>query len=757
MSLLNPDIGAMTRGRLWIIPMLVGALVTIAIFGARLSKPAIIEDLSLLFSDIHMRQAPRLYDPDIPVRIIDIDDESIKRIGQWPWPRTVLAEMNDRLTNAEVAVIAYDVIFSEADRTSPENMIEVLKSNPAAAQSDFQGISDLKSHDTIYAESFERTRVVLGMFLLGNETDTIAPPKSGFSFSGASPAESLEAYRGLNVAIPELYDAALGSGSVSFQPDGDGIVRTAPLLGRVGEKIYPSLAMEALRVAQDASSYIIKSSDASNEWGAGSGGSPDMAALRVGNFEIPTTKDGKLLMYYTQPTNERLIPAWKILSDNPADRDWENQLPGNIIFVGTSSEGLKDIVTTPFRGGEPGVLVHAQVVEQVLQGEYIHKPYWIDVIELFGILFLGTLMTIVLPRLSAARGVILILFFGNAIYWTSYLAFTRYNYVIDAVYPLLSIILIYILITLTSFYLTESERSRIRGAFSLYLSPEMVKQVSENPDLLKLGGEEREISVLFLDIRSFSQISETMRPQDITVFLNKFLTPMTDILQSHEATIDKYIGDAIVAFWNAPVDDPEHEKNSARAVLEMQKELADLNARYRNQSEFRWPDTVKIGVGVNTGVCCVGNLGSEQRFSYSMIGDAANLASRIEGLTKQYRVSSLFGTATAKALTGFALLEADIVSVVGRQTPETIYLLAGDENVTSTAEFKQYKEIHNKFLIHYRAQEWGAAKVMIAQLMKLASPYNLEGYYQTFNQRIETFEVTPPPSDWQGIHIAENK
>jgi len=318
------------------------------------------------------------------------------------------------------------------------------------------------------------------------------------------------------------------------------------LLGRVGDKIYPSLAAESLRVAQDASSYILKSSDAANEWGV-RGGIPEMTALRVGNFEIPTTRDGKIIVYYTEPTDARLIPAWKILSDDPKDREWENILPGNIVFVGTSSEGLKDIVTTPFRGGEPGVLVHAQVVEQVLTGDFIYKPYWVDVIELFGILFLGVLMTLVLPRLSAARGVILILFFGNAIYWTSYLAFTRYNYVIDAVYPLLSIILIYVLITLTSFYLTETERSRIRGAFSLYLSPEMVKQVSENPDLLKLGGEEREISVLFLDIRSFSQISETMRPQDITIFLNKFLTPMTDILQSHEATIDKYIGDAIVA------------------------------------------------------------------------------------------------------------------------------------------------------------------------------------------------------------------
>ena len=208
----------------------------------------------------------------------------------------------------------------------------------------------------------------------------------------------------------------------------------------------------------------------------------------------------------------------------------------------------------------------------------------------------------------------------------------------------------------------------------MYLSPTMVKRVSEDPGLLSLGGEERDLSVMFVDVRSFSKISETMRPQDITLFLNKFLTPMTDIIQEMDGTIDKYIGDAIVAFWNAPLDDDDHQRKAAKTILKMQASLADLNAEYRNQNEFKWPDTVEMGLGVNTGICCVGNLGSEQRFSYSMIGDAANLASRIEGLTKQYGVSNLVGHTTVQASQDFAYIEADFVEVVGRVNPEHIYL-----------------------------------------------------------------------------------
>ena len=512
------NLGAMSRKRQWLAPTLVGTIITLLFLLANIAKPQAIERVSDLFFDSLQRQYPRQYNPDTPVRIIDIDDESIRRIGQWPWPRTVIADLNSRLADAGAGVIAYDIVFAEPDRTSPENIIEVLNRNPNATEA-LTGLADLKSHDNILAESFGETRVVTALFLLNSPTQDLPDPLQGFSTIGSSPAGHLENFRGAQFAIPELYEASSGAGSVTFRTGGDGVIRSAPLLGRIGDRMFPSLSAEALRVVQNASSFAIKSSNAFGELENKTTESPEMVTLRIGDFEVPTTADGKIVLHYTTPQPQRYIPAWKILSDNPADQDWGDKIAGHIVFIGTGSEGLKDLVTTSVRGGEPGVLVHAQVAEQIIQGDFIYKPYWSTAVEYFTIALLGLILTLTLPHLKAARGIILILFMGNSVYFASLYAFTKYNTLVDPVYSLLSILTSYVLITLTAFYMTESERSRIRGAFSLYLSPTMVKQVSENPDLLTLGGEEREISVLFLDIRSFSRISETMRPQNITCLL----------------------------------------------------------------------------------------------------------------------------------------------------------------------------------------------------------------------------------------------
>ena len=736
--------------------MFVGMIITCFFLLTNIAKPQSIERVGDLFFDSMQKQYPREYDPNTPVRIIDIDDESIRRIGQWPWPRTVVADLNSRLANAGAGVIAYDIVFSETDRTSPENIIEVLNRNPHAS-GELAGLSKLKSHDDILAESFAQTRVVTALFLLNTSAAAIPDPLQGFSTIGSSPVDKFENYQGGQFAIGKLYNASSGAGSVSFIPSGDGVLRSAPLVGRIGDRIFPSLSAEALRVVQDASSFAIKSSNANGELANKAAETADMVMLRIGAFEVPTTADGRIQIHYTKNHPERYIPAWKILSNAPEDQDWFDKIAGHIVFIGTGSEGLKDLVTTPMDRAEPGVLVHAQIVEQVIQGHFLYRPYWSGHVEYFTICFLGVILSLTLPHLKAAKGIILILIMGNAIYLGALYAFTKYKILLDPVYALLSIITSYVLITLTAFYRTESERAQIRGAFSLYLSPKMVKQVSENPDLLSLGGQEREISVLFLDIRSFSRISETMQPQDITEFLNRFLTPMTDILQAYEATIDKYIGDAIVAFWNAPMDDPVHEENAARAVLEMQNRLQDLNAEYRNQDAIRWPDNVRMGIGINTGICCVGNLGSKQRFSYSMIGDAANLASRIEGLTKQYGLSNLIGRATAEKLNEFALLEADIVSVVGRVQPEKIFILVGDERVAKTNEFKTLHAKHNEFLKAYRERKWEAAKSLCVTLGDLSTAYNIHQYYNILSDRISDYQAAPPPLDWQGIYIADTK
>jgi adenylate cyclase len=739
-----------------LIPTVLGVLITFGFYMANLAKPTAIEQLGNLLFDRYQRSAPREYDPATsPVRIIDIDNESLKRLGQWPWPRTTIAKLNDRLSAAGAAVIAYDIVFSEEDRTSPEHMVSVFENNPSSG-GDFANITELQSHDEILSKSFSKTQVIGGFFLIRSPSDR-HPMTGGFAWGGVDPKRYVANYAGAITPIPTLEKSLTGEGFLTIEPGGDGIIRVAPLIARIGDDYFRSLSLEALRAAYQAQSVIVRSSAGTEEFGSPKTDNPEVAFVIVGNSKIPTTNKGELQVYFSKPVPERYIPAWKILSDEIPMNEWSDRVAGQIVFVGTGADGLKDIKATPIRAAEPGVLIHAQVVEQVISGQYLRRPYWAGMLELTTILISGILLSLALPRLGAAKGVILSLVVLNAVFIASWVAFKNHQLLLNPIYPILAVISCYIVITLASFYLTETERSRIRNAFGMYLSPTMVKKVSDDPSQLSLGGEERNMTVLFLDIRGFSKISESMQPSEITTFLNIFLTPMTDILQDNLATIDKYIGDAIVAFWNAPLDDEQHEKNAAHSVMQMQEALEGLNQQYRNQDDVKWPDQVSVGIGLNTGICCVGNLGSKQRFSYSMIGDAANLASRIEGLTKQYKVSALIGNETANALDGHALLEADLIQVVGREAPERIFILVGEEKEAQTDAFQSLTETHTVFLSAYRSREWKKAQGLLPLLKEQSAPLLVDGYYDVMNDRIEHYKKTPPPKDWSGTYVATSK
>ncbi len=755
------------------IPSALGLLCLLAFYFANISKPRMVEQLGNLLFDRYQTWQPREYLPEVPVRIIDIDNKSLETIGQWPWPRTIVADLNDRLTEAGAAVIGYDIVFSEPDRTSPENMIGVLQNNPMAT-GDMSALKRLLPHDEILSQSFAKSNVVTGFFLVGESTRSSPTTSTGFTYSwdvkieengDVKEVENILDFKGAFAALPVLGKSAAGEGFVSFNPTGDGIIRTAPMVYKYNGKLYPSLSAEMIRTVQGAGAFQLKSSDGSGEIG---GWAKDryLSSMATGDFNWPISKNGGFQVYFTKPSSDlqkaRFISASTILDRSIPMENWSDRVAGNIVFIGTSAPGLKDIVTTPMRGGEPGVLAHAQITEQILgEGlvgkQILNRPYWAEIWELLTILVPGLFLVFTLPRMTAAWGAIFSAGLAIGIAGFSWSAFSKYLLLINPTYPLLTIFTTYGLMTIVSFYMTESERSRIKSAFSMYLSPEMVKQVSDDPNLLKLGGEEKYITILFLDIRSFSKISEALEPQEITTFLNIFLTPMTNTLQDSKATIDKYIGDAIVAFWNAPLDDDAHEKNAARAVLKMNALLAELNESYTAQDDVNWPDNVAMGIGLNSGVCCVGNLGSEQRFSYSMIGDAANLASRIEGLTKQYRVSSLIGDTTAQAVSDFAIIEADLIKVIGRETPERIWILVGDETQSATSDFDKLKALHNDFLAAFRDQQWEAAVIEIPKLKLLARPLGFDGYYDVMAARIDEYKVSPPAPDWNGVHIATSK
>ncbi|MEY2928164.1 MAG: hypothetical protein RL367_2641 [Pseudomonadota bacterium] len=710
-------------------------------------SPAL-NQLGLLTFDSYQRAAPRPYQ-EAGVRIVDIDDETIRRFGQWPWPRTDVARLTDALGQAGAAAIAYDIVFSEPDRTSPARLAASLGStNPAARAA----LARLPDNDTVLGESFARNPVVAGYFLTQDTNASLVTPKAGMAVLG-SPPGAVQVYRSAIQPLPPLLAGVPGNGFVSLTGKGDSVIRTAPLLARQGDQLLPSLALDALRTAQQAGSIKVKTSDASGELG----GSGDVVSIQVGDFEVPTTGSGDLMMHFTGPVPQRTIPAWKILSGALSPGQMAEAFEGHIVFVGTGAIGLHDLRSTPLNSAELGVMIHAQAAEQMILGKFLIHPDWAEGLERALLLLLGIGLALALPTLGATRGAILGAVLVAAITGGSWFAFKVQHMLIDPTYPVLGLTAAYVLVTGLTYYREEKQRAYIHNAFDRYLSPELVRRIAEDPGQLELGGEERPMTVLFCDIRSFSSISEKMEPKQIIGFLIRFLTPMTDLLLTRKATIDKYIGDAVLAFWNAPLDDPDQYRNAARGALDMSARLKTLNVEMNGQSVEPWPDQVKIGIGLNAGPCCVGNMGSQQRLSYSLIGDTVNLASRIEGLTKYYGVEIAIGSALKAELPDFASLPIDMVRVIGRATPETVHVLLGDEAMAADPAFQAFAKQHETMLAAYRAQDWEQAGELIDAQDEAATHFGLTKLYGLLRDRILIFAATSPGSDWDGVFVATEK
>ena len=733
-------------------PVLAGLVLVILVAMLQVLRPPVLDRFGLLLFDSYARAAPRIYE-DAPVRVVDIDDESIRRLGQWPWPRSDIARLTDRLGQAGASVVAFDIVFSEPDRTSPALIADQL-ARGGAQPAVLDTLRRLPDHDTALAQSFAATPAVLGYFLVNDRAGPQVSVKAGFAVGGSPPGAAVPTFQRGIQSLPVLSAQAAGSGSVSLAPDSDGILRAVPLLARQGEQLLPSLSLEALRVAQGAGSILIRSSDASGELGGEPG---RVVAIKVGQFEIPTTAGGGLWLHYTKPIAARTIPAWKIVEGALSPAELEQAVSGRIIFVGAGAIGLRDLISTPLSDKELGVMAHAQAVEQVILGHYLLQPDWGPGLERTLILALGLGLALLLPRLGASRGA-LIVFGGVAlVVGGSWLAFTQRGFLLNPTYPVLALVLVYFTQTVMVYYREERRRAYIHSAFDRYLSPEMVRQIAANPERLELGGEEREMTVLFADVRNFSGISEHLAPKQLIGFLIALLTPLCDVLLVRKATIDKFIGDAIVAFWNAPLDDPDQHRNAARATLEMIRKLDALNAGDGRDPAIVWPGPVKVGIGLNCGLCCVGNMGSAQRLSYSLIGDTVNLTSRIEGLTKFYGVSIAIGSALREHLGDFAVLELDRVKVVGRDTPERVFVLLGDESFAKDPAFAAMRERHEAMLAAYRSGDWGLATGYLPDLIEHADGFGLTPLYALYEERIGNLSSNPTPIGWDGVYQARSK
>lgn len=722
----------------------------IAALALRAYDPHLISDFRAKVFDTYQAIAPRPYQP-LPVYIVDIDDESLAREGQWPWPRTLLARLTENLAASGVAAIAFDILFAEPDRTSPEAIREQWRNQSGFGEA-LDTLSRLPAHDTLFANAIADAPGVLGVAFSNNTTTRASRSLAGFAVAGDDIGPYVPRFSGAVSNLPILDRVASGYGALNFIPDHDGILRRVPTVLLHDTDLYPSLAAETLRVAQGARTYVIKAAGASRQrnFGADTG----IVEVRIGNVISPTDAGGNLILYDSGHRPERYIPAWEILDDDGSGA----RLEGAIVFIGTSASGLHDFRTTPLEQAMPGVEIHVQMVEQLLLQQFLLRPDWANGTELLYLLVLGLLVIAVTSKTGAAWGMALsLLSVGGAIGF-SWFAFSRWGFLLAPVYPGIVILLVFVSASVTSYLRKERERRQIRKAFSQYVSPELVRELEHNQDRLKLGGEMRTMTILFCDIRGFTSISERFSATELTAVINHFLTPMTNLILKRGGTIDKYMGDCIMAFWNAPLPDPNHAHHACGAALAMRSELESINRQFR---ETLFPDDnapeLKIGIGLNTGECCVGNMGSEQRFDYSVLGDSVNLASRLEGQSKTYGVDIVIGEATEACLSGFATLELDLVRVKGKDRPVTVYALIGDPLAAEDSAYVELLSRHREMLDSFRNQDWDMAERHLDDLNPLARHWHLQGLYDLYRARISHFREVPPEPEWDFVTVAETK
>ncbi len=737
-----------------------------------------VERLQYAVFDTFMKIEAREYDPEAGVRIVDIDDESLERIGQWPWSRIKLATMINNLKQAGAAVVAFDVVFAEQDRTSPRVAAEEWTVFEGAEDL-VEQVRQLPDFDEYFASFLEASNpIVLGFVLTGGKLHRVPQQRGNFAYRGDDdPRLFLDKYVGAVSNLPILEKAAAGAGSINVVPEIDGIIRRVPLLFQLSEDLipeeqhsgvpglYPSLVLEALRTVQGKKTTKIRtSSGIDKEKEALVRQHRGINFIQVGSARVPTDLRGRIWLHTTGHRSERYVPAWKVLAGDFDPSFIENK----VVFVGASAAGLLDLRTTVLDQTYPGVEIQAEIAEQIILQHFINHPDWAVVPEIIFIIVLGILLIFLMPRAGALRSAITGGAFVVTAFAVSWYMFTQENLLFDPVYPSASTMLVYLSGSLVIFMqteaakaLAEAERARVRTAFSTYLSPDLVNQLAEEPERLKLGGETKTLTFLFCDVRGFTTISESFKgnPQGLTVLINRFLTPLTNEILDRNGTIDKYMGDCIMAFWNAPLDVAEQEKKACDAALAMFEVLHALNEVRRGEAEEEGKPflALNIGIGLNTGECVVGNMGSDQRFDYSVLGDAVNLAARLEGQSKGYGVGVVIGPDTAAATRDdFAVLELDLIMVKGKKEAVDIYTVIGRKEMRDSPEFADMAALHQEMLDVYRQQRWEEAEEMMSRLEGRLDGA-MDGFYAIYRERIADYRQNPLPADWDGVFVATTK
>ena len=690
-----------------------------ALLALRAWDPAPVQLLRLQAFDQLQRAAPRRQDQP-EVLVVDIDDQSLAELGQWPWPRTTVAALIDRLAEAGARVIAFDVVFAEADRLSPDQLLAALP--PLAPELRQALAAGLPDNDAILARSIAAVPVVLAMAPSAQPSRGEPPGRPGSVAQLGGDAERFVLhYRGLVSTLPVLAEGAAGLGHVGIAPEVDNVARRVPLLIDVNGRLVPSLALEVLRVMAGARTVLAQVDEAG------------IVRIGVRDLSIQTDRNGLAWVHYAPPATGRYLSARDVL----AGRVPRERLAGRVVLVGTSAAALGDIKPTPLGMLVPGVEVHAQLLETVFDGRPLVAPNYALGAELVLTFATGALLIGLMPLLGALPALVLGAALAAALGAGSWYLFVGHAILLDVSFAALSGLAVYGVLVFAKYVREEGARKSIRAAFGQYLSNDLVDRLVRNPERLRLGGEMRVATVMFVDVRGFTQIAENLDAETLTTLINRILTRITGEVLRYRGTIDKYIGDAAMAFWNAPLDDPAHAPHACAAALAVVEGIAALDAELRREGQGgEAAPPIRVGIGLNTGMCCVGNIGSTQRFNYSVIGDPVNIAARLEEQTKLFGCPILIGEDTAKAAGGFAMLELDELRVRGKAMTTRVLALLGDERMAADAGFRVLAECHRAMLEAVRHGAPEEARELLARCRRLQGSQPLTQAYDLYEARL---------------------
>jgi adenylate cyclase len=721
-----------------------------------------VTQLDLAIADSRLRAfMPRTLDPRIV--IVDIDERSLAEIGRWPWGRDRMAALADELfVRQRAAVVGFDVLFAEPDTTSGLPALErILGADAELARLLERPLAQLRpqlDHDARFARTLAGRNAVLGFYLSS---------EPGAQRSGVLPAPLFDAavlagrpitftrWRGFASNLPVFAQAAPAAGFFNAVPDPDGQVRSVPLIAELDGRHYEPLALAVLRRYTGVSEVVPVAP--AQSWLPGSYGGLDRVELRQGNerLAIPVDAQARARVPFRGAGGARggsfeYVAAADLLSGRVA----AGHLAGKLVLVGSTAPGVYDMRATPVAEVFPGVEVHANLLSGLLDARIPGEPDWASGFELAQLVAVAVLLIGLLPRLRAIRSAQLLIGLLVALVAGNLWAYRGLGLILPLASALLLALLLYMGLTVWAYIVEGRNRRSLARLFGTYVPPELVEEMARDPARYDMRAENRVLTIMFCDMRNFTRVSEQLAPEDVRALVNRFFSAMTGAIRAQRGTLDKYIGDAIMAFWGAPVADAGHASHAVRAALAMTRQVATLNAELQQ----RGLPPIGVGIGLNSGLVCVGDMGSNIRRSYTVMGDAVNLASRIEALTRHYGVDLLVGESTRDACVDPALcwIEVDRVRVKGKAQPVTLFTPV-TEDVSLIPTFEEQLRHWLLALTHYRLQHWDEAQAELRQLRPERPDSVFPGLRRLLDERITEHRSTPPPADWDGAHTFDSK